>query len=610
MQPTKKKRSNLSRLLDYAKPHKWWFLLILALVFLTAAASLVEPYLIRLLIDNHLSAIADQGADSAMRSQAVSGVIRISLIYLFMVMGSFVLSYALFYLLHRTGQRILRTIRQGLYDHILRFPMAYFDKHPIGSLVTRVTNDTEALNELFTSVLTNLTRSFFTLAGIILIMFQLNAKIAGLAMLSLPFVVLISVIFRRVIRIVYEQQRKVLSTINTKLSENISGIAVIQTFFREKSIYEEFNQVNHRYLDLAHKEITYFAIYRPAIEIVRSLGLAALLWFGGVANMEGAVTFGVLYAFTDYFQRFFRPILNFAETFNVIQSAMTSTNRIFKLMDEPVEDNQGKRQLPEGGLRGEIEFDHVWFRYNKEEEEPEWILKDVSFHIQPGQFVAFVGATGAGKTTIMSLLSRFYTVDKGRILLDGVNINEYDLAALRRGLGVVQQDVFLFTGNILGNIAIGRESVGRAEAIEAAKLVHAHEFISQLPHGYDQPVTERGSTLSAGQRQLLSFARIIAGNPSLLILDEATSNIDTETEILIQKAILNMAKNRTMLAVAHRISTIADADLILVMHHGRLAESGTRRELLEKDGLFRVLYELQYQAGKGEENSPSKDSAQ
>ncbi|NLV99503.1 MAG: ABC transporter ATP-binding protein [Clostridiaceae bacterium] len=584
-------RKTLKRLYSYGTPYYKQFIVIFLLIIISVGMTLAQPRLTQMIIDNNISVLLDPAASQNERALALSGATQMALIYLATVLLAFVAGYGQDYMLHKTGQKILRRIRQDLYDHILKLPMTFFDHYPQGSLVTRVTNDTETLNEMFTSVLTTIFRSLITLAGIVVIMYSMNSRLASFVMLLTPAIIIISMVFRRVIRKVYYAQRRVLSMINTKLSENISGMRTIQVFHRQKQVTEEFDEINREYLDLSSKEVQYYATYRPFIEIIRSLGIAALIWFGGRSHLDGIITFGILYAFIDYIQRFFQPILELAETFNLVQSAMTSTHRIFHLMDQEVEDSGGELAVPATGLEGKIEFKNVWFAYN----EGEWVLKDVSFSMEPGEFVAFVGATGAGKSTIMHLLCRFYDIDKGQILLDGIDIREYDLKQLRESIGVVQQDVFLYSGSVMENISLNRPEVSVTDVRQAAKIVNADIFIDKLPKRYDEEIMERGSTLSSGQRQLLSFARTIAAKPSLLILDEATANIDTETELLIQDAISKMSVSRSMIAVAHRISTIANADKIIVMHKGRVAEQGTRDQLLARNGLFKLLYKLQYE---------------
>lgn len=599
----KKSWMQFRRLLRYATPYFPTYLLILVGILVLTGARLLEPKLIQMLIDEHLTPLGTMEMSQAIRSAHISDALRMSLFYLLCVVLSVLGIYSSYFLTQKVGALIVTDMRKDLYEHVLRLPMRYFDRHSIGGIVTRVTNDTESVLELYTFVFTNLFMNLFNLIGILVVMVSLNVELAFFMLLLTPVIILISVVFQKQIRRVYDIQRAIRSTINTKLAENISGMSVIQTFYKEKAIYREFDETNRSYYQASRREVFDYAIYRPSVELLQALGLAALFWFGGLRQMEGVLTFGVLYAFINYLQRFFRPILQMAEIFNVMQSAFSSSERVLKLLDEEEENAEG-RPVPSEGFIGKIEFDHVWFRYNQPEEnveaekdnpeEEQWILKDVSFTIEPGMFVAFVGATGAGKSTILSLIARFYEVERGEIRIDGVDVRAYDPVALRRALGIVQQDVFLFRGDIMSNIRIGRPRVDRQAVVDAARLVNADHFISRLPKGYDEPVMERGATLSAGQQQLLSFARTIAGDPSILILDEATANIDTETEQLIQDAIQNMSRNRTMLAVAHRISTIAGADQIIVMHHGEIAEQGTQEELIQKDGLFRVLYELQY----------------
>ncbi|NLC26547.1 MAG: ABC transporter ATP-binding protein [Fastidiosipila sp.] len=584
-------RKTLRRLYNYATPYYKQFAVIFLLIIITVGVTLAQPLLIQLLIDNNISVLVDPASSQAEHALAMGGATQMSLIYLATVLAAFLSGYGQAYMLQKTGQKILRTIRQELYDHILKLPMTFFDHYPQGSLVTRITNDTETLNEMFTSVLTAILRSLITLISIVVIMYSMNSRLATYVMILTPAIIIVSVVFRRVIRKVYFAQRRVLSMINTKLSENISGMRTIQIFHRQKQVGEEFDQTNQEYLNLSRKEVQYYATYRPFIEIVRSLGIAGLIWFGGRSHLEGIITFGILYAFIDYIQRFFQPILELAETFNIIQAAMTSTHRIFNLLDQEKEDIGGSVPVSEKGLKGKIEFKNVWFAYKDDE----WVLRDVSFTVEPGEFVAFVGATGAGKSTIMHLLCRFYDIDQGQILIDDVDIRDYDLKQLRKAIGVVQQDVFLYSGSVMDNISLSRPEVSDTDVRQAAKIVNADSFIDKLPHRFEEDVMEGASILSSGQRQLLSFARTIASKPSLLILDEATSNIDTETELLIQDAISKMSENNSLIAVAHRISTIANADKIIVMHKGKIAEQGTREELLARDGLFKVLYKLQYE---------------
>lgn len=583
----------LLRLFGYAKKHWKMYILAFSLVLISTFMQLFQPKLVQMLIDHNLSVLIQPGITQTVRDENLSRALTIALFYLGTIVLGFFTTYAFTYINQKIGARIVYDLRREVYNHILGLSMSFYDRHPIGSIVTRVTNDTESVMDLFGYVLTYMLMNFITILGLLVMMFIMNARLTLVILCILPVILAISVFFQRMIHKIYTKERKARSKINTKLSENLTGMSVIQVLHREKAIYHEYDDVNRDFFEIARRRIRYNAIFRPVVEVIRVFGLASILWFGGLANLKGILTYGIVYAFLDYTMRIFEPILNMTEQLNVTQSALASATRIFSLLDEPEEEETGRRPIPAGGFRGKIEFDHVWFRYNTGDES-EWILKDVSFTIHPGEFVAFVGATGAGKSTIMGLISRFYDVQKGRILIDGIDVREYSRVDLRRAVGTVQQDVFLFTGDVMSNIRVGREYVSREMAIDAALLVNADDFITRLPKGYDEPVAERGATFSAGQRQLISFARTMAADPSILILDEATANIDTETEQLIQRAIANMSRNRTMIAVAHRISTIADADQIIVMHHGEIAEKGTQAELIAQNGLFHVLYELQY----------------
>jgi ATP-binding cassette subfamily B protein len=579
----------MGRLLSYARPHWKAFSMVLFLILILTGTSLVQPRLIQWIIDGHLIQLTPGLPDEALRSELLQiGVV--ALVYLSTVLVNFVANYAHFWILNRTGQTILLDLRQQVYDHVMSLSMAFFDTNPLGNLVTRITNDTENLNEMFTSVLTSLFQNLVTILGIIVILLTMNLRLGLMVLALFPVILGVSIVFRNIIQKIYEKQRRILSRINNHLSENLSGMSVIQMFHQENKVYQEFDEADRAYLKESKGEVRSFATYRPAIELIRSLGIAMLLWYGGGSYLRETLSFGVLYAYIEYIQRFFYPILGLAETYNVIQSATTSSKRIFHLLDEESSVENKTQGIMVDRLSGKVEFQHVWFAYK----EDDWVLKDVSFVIEPGEFVAFVGATGAGKSSIMYLISRFYDIQKGTILIDGIDIKEYDSQSLRQAIGVVQQDVFLFSGTVEENITLERNHISKVDAIHAATLVNADLFIQRLPGGYEAPVMERGATFSAGQRQLLSYARTVAADPSMLILDEATANIDTETELLIQDAIIKMSRNRTTIAVAHRISTIADADKIIVMNHGRIEEEGTKDQLLEKDGIFRVLYELQF----------------
>ncbi|QSX08541.1 ABC transporter ATP-binding protein [Alkalibacter rhizosphaerae] len=579
----------MGRLLRYAYPHWRSFFLVFGLILLMTITSLAQPRLVQWIIDNHLVNLSPGMEEGAVR-QELFQIGIIALTYLGTVLINFGSNYAHFWVLNKTGQTILLNLRQEVYDHVMSLSMSFFDTNPLGNLVTRITNDTENLNEMFTSVLTSLFQNIVSIIGIILIMLTMNFRLGLMVLALTPAILIISFVFRNIIQKVYEEQRRILSKINNHLSENLSGMNVIQMFHQEEKVYQEFDKADRDYLRESQREVKYFATYRPAVELIRSLGIALLLWYGGGGFIRETITFGILYAYIEYIQRFFHPILSLAETYNVIQSALTSSRRIFSLMDEKRTVINQTDPIQVDRLMGKVEFDHVWFAYKGEE----WVLKDVSFIIEPGEFVAFVGSTGAGKSSIMHLISRFYDIQRGSIRIDGIDIKNFDEQQLRQAVGVVQQDVFLFGGTVEENITLGREYVSRDDAIQASKLVNAETFIRRLPGGYEAPVMERGATFSAGQRQLLSYARTVAADPSMLILDEATANIDTETELLIQDAIIKMSRNRTTIAVAHRISTIADADKIIVMHHGEIAEEGTKDQLLEQDGIFRVLYELQF----------------
>lgn len=589
----KKNSSSLKRLLDYALIYKKQYLYSILASLLMSIVGLLLPKLVQILMDEHFSAFINPETSALVKQEHFATVLKIIGIYfiLIIIRDSLFLSYA--YITQKTGSKIVYDMRRDIYDKILSLPMTYFDKNATGSVVTRVTNDTASVLELFSYVITNFFVSIVNLLGIAIIMFILSPKLAGLVMLVSPLIIVISIFFQKRLRKIYDRQRHLRSSLNTKLSENISGMSLIQSFNMQELFFKAFLRLNRKYSKEQTREIRLFSFYRPGMEIILTATISLLIWFGGGAQIRGLVSIGLLYAFTQYIQNFFFPIFQMVDLVNVLQSALSSADRIFQLMDEEEEDKFGQIKIDKKIFKGLIEFDHVYFKYNKDQD-ADWIIKDLSFTVRPGHFVAFVGATGVGKSTILSLLAGFYKPDRGQIRLDGLDISEYDIKDLRRNLGIVQQDVFLFKGTILSNISMNRPEISGRACIEAAKLVRADDFIEELPDKYHELVLERGQTLSAGQRQLLSFARTIAANPAVLILDEATANIDTKTEQFIQEAINNMARNRTMLVVAHRISTIADADHVIVMQHGRKAEEGSPDELIKNDGLFRVLYELQY----------------
>ncbi|MDY0235137.1 MAG: ABC transporter ATP-binding protein [Gudongella sp.] len=523
------------------------------------------------------------------RKSDISGLDKIALIFAFSIFINFLLSYIQIYILNYTSQKIIFNIREELFNHIQSLSIHYFDNNPIGRLVTRVTNDTETLNEMYTSVLVNLFKDFFLLGGIMIVMIKIDLQLALLSFSLIPVIILISIYFRKYIREIYRLSRLQLAKINSSLNENISGMQTIQLFNKESKFFKNFDMLNKEYLNIQRKEIKYFAIYRPSIEVLRSLGIALLIYFGGGKAISGIIEFGVLYLFINYLQRFFEPILDLTEKYNILQSAMASSERIFQIIDLDDKIKNIDNPVVFKKIKGRIEFKNVWFAYT----DKDWVLKDINFIIEPGQSIAIVGATGAGKTSIINLITRFYDIQKGEILIDGVNIKNIDKESLRRHVGVVLQDVFIFTGTIKDNIRLN-SNINDDSIIEISKYINCHEFITKLPNSYDEPVMERGSTLSSGQKQLLSFARTLVYNPDILILDEATSNIDTDTEQLIQDALFKLTKDRTSIAIAHRLSTIQHSDNIIVLKDGIIKELGNHQELLIKRGLYYNLYKLQY----------------
>ena len=531
-------------------------------------------------------------------NKAQVGALTVSLLSL--LIASFFATFGHTYFLNYASQKIVYSMREELYNHIQRMSLSFFDKNPVGRLVTRVSNDMDNINEMFTNVVVSSVKDFLLLGGTVVVMAFIDLKLTLIIFSTMPLVLLSASIFRRKARKVQRDVKVKIARINATLAENINGMKIIQIFNKQKGIYDDFDVINKDFLDSSIEETHVYAIFRPTMNLAYSLSLALLLWFGGGDAIKGIVELGVLVAFITYTQQFFRPIMDLSEKFNILQSSMASAERIFLLLDEQVavKNPEQPKVLTTENFRGEIAFEDVWFSYMADPKTTDdYVLKGVSFHAKPGEAIALVGATGSGKTTIISLLNRFYDIQKGRITVDGIDIRELDKRSLREHIGIVLQDVFLFSGDIKGNIRLYNEAISDEKIKEISRYVNADHFISKLPAGYDEPVVERGATLSAGQRQLLSFARALVFNPGILILDEATSNIDTETELLIQDAINKIIQNRTTLIVAHRLSTIQHADKIIVMSKGEIVEMGRHQELLSNQGMYYDLYTLQYSEG-------------
>jgi ATP-binding cassette subfamily B multidrug efflux pump len=584
----------MRRLLGYLRPYWRQVLVAFVAIILGAAATLAQPYLVKVAIDRYIAA------------GRLDGLGSLALLYLGVLVAAFVSDYIQTWTLQLTGQQIMFDLRMAIYSHLQRLDLRYYDRNPVGRMMTRVTSDVDVLNDLFTSGVVTIFGDVFTLVGIMAVMVGMNWRLALVAFSVLPLIVLVTQWFRRHVRDSYRIVRGLIARINAFLQENITGMATVQLFRRERLNFERFDEIDRRHRDANIESIFYYAVFYPAIEFVSSLASALIIWYGGGSVLRNALTMGALVAFLQYSQRFFRPISDMSEKFNVLQSAMASSERIFTLLDEPVavRNPDSPRRRP-AGAGGHIAFDHVWFSYDAAPaaaaDGDHWVLKDVSFTVAPGERVGIVGATGSGKTTLINLLFRFYDVGRGRVTVDGVDIRELDLGDLRGLFSLVLQDVHLFSGTIADNIRLGRASIGDEQVRRAAAAVHADEFIQALPGAYAAPVAERGSTLSVGQKQLLSFARALAFDPPVLILDEATSSIDTETEYLIRDALQILMKGRTTIAIAHRLSTIQDMDKILVLHKGQLREAGTHQELLARRGIYYKLYELQYASGRTEE---------
>ena len=523
-----------------------------------------------------------------LRTYDFVGILRAALLYLLMLLIGFILNYMDTWMLQKMGQKIVYQMREEVFTHIHSLSLTFFNSTPVGKLVTRVSNDTEAINELFSSILVKLFKNTVKIVGYAVVMISIDVRMAGLSFLLLPVVTFLTFLFQVLSRKAYQITRTKITDLNTFLSEHISGMRLIQIFAREDAKYRQFKGKSQELFEANWREVMIFAIFRPAIYLTSILAMVIVIGGGSYWVLQGTLSLGTLFIFISYISSFFEPIQDLAEQFGTLQSSLASAEKIFSVLDVKPEITSPASPVPVQ-IKGRIEFRHVWFAYEKDD----YVLKDVSFVIEPGQKIAFVGATGAGKSSILNLIGRYFDIQKGEILIDGVNIRDIDTDVLRRAIGQVQQDVFIFTGDIKNNISLNNEEISLEQIQTAAQTVGADSFIQKLPGGYDEPVTERGSTLSAGQRQLLSFARTLAYDPTILVLDEATANIDTETESLITKALERLMEGRTTIMVAHRLSTIQHADKIIVMHHGEIREQGSHQELLHKNGLYRKLYDLQ-----------------
>jgi ATP-binding cassette, subfamily B, multidrug efflux pump len=603
----------MKRLLTYLRPYTWQVAVALMAIVMKAGADVLGPYLTKVAVDKYLahSVTSHSFLDRWLNSAPLVGIAQIAAIYVGLQLFSFLLEFLQTYYMQWAGQKVMFDLRSQIFRHLQRMHIGFFDKNPVGRLVTRVTSDVDALNEMFTAGVVSIFEDVFVLAGILAIMLRMNWKLALITFAVLPLIFWATAIFRTSVRDSYRRIRVAIARINSYLQEHVSGMLVLQLFNREKRSYQQFSDVNKSHMDAFKDAILAYAVYYPVVEVLSSIAVACIIWFGGLDVIKGVTTLGILVAFIQYAQRFFRPIQDLSDKYNILQSAMASSERIFKLVDTRVEIvSPAQIQSPAGP--GRIEFDHVWFAYrnlpaSEEQEskaaggnnhvattEPDWILRDVSFAIEPGETAAIVGHTGAGKTTIISLLMRFYDVQKGAVRIDGVDVRNMDVAELRRRYGVVLQDPFLFTGTIGGNIRLGTEWIRDEDIARAAEEVNIADFIRTLPNGFKEQVQERGSTLSTGQKQLISFARALAHNPKILILDEATSSVDTETEFRVRDALSRMVEGRTSVIIAHRLSTIQRADKIIVMHKGQVREIGSHQQLLANRGIYYKLYQLQY----------------
>ena len=612
----------MRRLLTYLRPHKWSVAVALGAIILKSGLDVLGPFLTKIAIDKYLAKSADSHSSShswigdRLSDSPLTGIAQIGGLYVGILICTFALEFVQTYLMQWTGQKVMFDLRSQIFRHLQHMHVGFFDKHPVGRLVTRVTTDVDALNEMFTAGVVSIFEDVFVLAGIIFIMMKMNWKLALITFAVLPLIVYATMIFRDKVRDSYRRIRTAIARINAYLQEAVSGMLVLQLFNREKRAFNKFSDINASHMEAFKDAIMAYAVYYPVVEIMSAIAIASIIWFGGNDVIRGVATLGVLVAFMQYAQRFFRPIQDLSEKYNTLQSAMAAGERVFKLLDTKIEvTSPAIANQPQGP--GRIEFDRVWFAYGNKSSaekpadsssrpgragtpvapqanEPDWVLRDVSFVLEPGETIAVVGHTGAGKTTLISLLMRFYDVQRGAIRIDGVDIKEMNLDDLRSRFGVVLQDPFLFSGTVAGNIRLGTARIQDADVEQAAEDVNLADFIRTLPGGFKEEVRERGSTLSTGQKQLISFARALAHSPKILILDEATSSVDTETEFRVREALNRMVEGRTALIIAHRLSTIQRADKIIVMHKGKVREMGSHQQLLAQRGIYWKLYQLQY----------------
>lgn len=575
----------MKRLLHYLQPYRWYVGIGIILSIVVSGLEAIRPWFTKHAVDVNISAHDGKG------------LLVTAVAFLCVLIVRSVIQYANAYLTQWIGQKTIFDLRMELYEHIQHLGLKFFDRNPIGRLITRVTNDIEVLNEMFSSGIVMVFSDVFTIIGILYFMFSMSVSLALISLSVLPLLFYGTFLFRKKAREAYREVRIQLARINTFMQEHITGIVVDQIYNREDKSFNQFSSINAAHRDANIKSIFYYAVFYPGVDLISALAIGMIVWYAGYGALHGNITIGTVMAFFQFNEMFWRPIRDLSEKYNIMQTAMASSERIFKLLDDKTFVKNPDSPLGLPGFRGEIEFRNVWFAYSNEE----WVLKNISFRILPGETIAFVGHTGAGKTSIINLMTRFYDFQKGEILIDGVDIRKIRQEDLRQHMAIVLQDVFLFSGDIKTNISLGNENISPDRIKAAARVVGAHRFIEHLPQQYDAAVKERGATLSVGQKQLISFARALAVHPKILILDEATSSIDTETEILIQQAIRKLLQGRTSIVIAHRLSTIQRANKIIVMHKGEIREMGTHQELLAHGGIYFKLYKLQY---KGQERIP------